>query len=943
MNEKIGNYQVIRTLGKGGMGEVLLVYDPLCGREVALKRVREDLINKGILHARFLREAKLTSQLAHPSIIPIYTIHFEGGTLYYTMPYVEGETLKTILYNTLKAGRSGKTQDILRGSISHLIPVFLKVCQAVAFSHSKGVIHRDLKPENIMVGKYGEVVILDWGVAREVGSAPLSTTDEELPPDDNAYTSAGRIVGTLNYLPPEQAFQKAVTRQADIYALGVILYQILTLKPPFQRGSLKQFKTRVKDELVLNPVEVAPPERDVPDVLARIAQRCLEKNPKERYGSVEEMILELEDYMEGRSSWFLEGTLDTAHEEDWEFQEHVLITEQLAIRGKSALSEWVTMMVSKAAFGRHVKLEATFRLQKGSAGLGFLLSIPETAKRDKLIEGFCLWLGTSKKRGSRLLRSGIEVVSAPHLHLKVNKTYRLVIEQKGSTIHLSLDGVEQLSYLSALPLFGAHVGLLARDGSYEVQSLKVYSGSHTLEVSCLDVPDALLAHHHLESAFAEYRRLAISFAGHKEGREARFRAGMVLLEQAKEAKLKREAKEYYDRAFEEMDLLRQGPAAPLSYIGKALIYKAMDDYPDEVRCFEMVVRRYFKHPLLPLIKEHMMHRMHEAAQSSRFVVYSLILLSLRHLPDFLEHPANAHLLNTLQQHGEKLPFMLHELGSSKISLATALSFWLARPWELVDILSVLYEKAKEQNQAKEASDALFCLAELDCKKEALQSLKFFQEAFPAEGELRDSLEVAIKARVHSLSTAMKEAAARLSKAPASARPYWIRTLFYLFEFALREGEAALVEAICEKLPSNVLPAARQKEKDIFRIWALLQQQKWKEAGERLNRYPLEEINHEESLLHFLYGCWLRATEGREIAKIHLFGILESFIPPSYFLAHHYFLGQLGHESVWYKEAFLWERRQLFQQLSLYYLCANDLEKAQYYRQKAKRCIAKAST
>lgn len=938
MNERIGNYQVIRTLGKGGMGEVLLVYDPLCGREVALKRVREDLINKGILHARFLREAKLTSQLAHPSIIPIYTIHFEGGTLYYTMPYVEGETLKAILYNTLKAGRSGKTQDILRGSISHLIPVFLKVCQAVAFSHSKGVIHRDLKPENIMVGKYGEVVILDWGVAREVGSAPLSSA-EELLPEDNAYTSAGRIVGTLNYLPPEQAYQKTVTKQGDIYALGVILYQILTLKPPFQRGSLKQFRTRVKEEQVLDPVEVAPPERDVPDVLASVAQRCLAKNPKERYGSVEEIILELEDYMEGRSSWFLEGALDTSRPEDWEFQEHVLITEQMAIRGRSAFSEWVTMMVSKAAFSRHVKLEATFRLQKGNAGLGFLLSIPETAKRNRLNEGFCLWLGTGKKRGSRLLRSGIEVVSAPHLYLRTNKTYRLVIEQKGSAIHLSLDGVEQLSYLSALPLFGAHVGLLARDGLFEMQSLKIYSGSHTLEVSCLDVPDALLAHHHLESAFAEYRRLATSFSGHKEGREARFRAGMVLLEQAKEAKTKREAQKYYDRAFDEMDHLRQGPAAPLSYIGKALIYKAMGDYPDEVRCFEMVVRRYYKHPLLPLIKEHMMHRMHEAAQSSRFVVYSLILLSLRHLPDFLEHPANAHLLLTLQQHGERLPFLLREQGSSKISLAITLSFWLARPWELVDILSTLYE-AKDPNQAQEASDALFCLAELGCKKEASQSLKHFQDIFPAETELQSSLEIAIKARTNSLSADMEKAATRLTKAPASARPYWIRTLFYLFEFALREGLAASVEVICEKLPSNVLPANRQKEKDIFWIWALLQQQKWKEAGERLNRYPLEEINQEESLLHFLYACWLRAIEGREIAKIHLFGILESFIPQSNFLAHHYFLGKLGPDSVWYKEAFLWERRQLFQQLSLYYICANDLEKAEKYKQKTKRCVAK---
>ena len=162
----LGEYKLLKSLGKGGMGEVFYAFEPTCGRYVALKQVREDLKGKKHLYTRFLRDARITSQLTHPSIIPIYAIHHEGDHLYYTMPFVAGDTLKTILRDTLRSERAGHLSERSGGAISRLAGTFLKVCQAVAFAHARGVIHRDIKPENIMIGDYGEVIILDWGLAK---------------------------------------------------------------------------------------------------------------------------------------------------------------------------------------------------------------------------------------------------------------------------------------------------------------------------------------------------------------------------------------------------------------------------------------------------------------------------------------------------------------------------------------------------------------------------------------------------------------------------------------------------------------------------------------------------------------------------------------------------------------------------------------------------------
>ena len=148
-------------IGKGGMGEVLRAYDPVCKREVAIKRIRRDIKsrNKNLMQ-RFLNEAQITAQLTHPGVISIYSIHKEATSLYYVMPYVRGKNLKQILKEAHAWEREAP--------IASLLPIFRNVCQTLSYTHANVFIHRDIKPDNILVGEFGEVIILDWGIAKRL-------------------------------------------------------------------------------------------------------------------------------------------------------------------------------------------------------------------------------------------------------------------------------------------------------------------------------------------------------------------------------------------------------------------------------------------------------------------------------------------------------------------------------------------------------------------------------------------------------------------------------------------------------------------------------------------------------------------------------------------------------------------------------------------------------
>ncbi len=690
----IGPYEIVQSLGKGGMGEVYLAKDPAFGRHVALKRIRPELRLNKTIQNRFLREAQVASALSHPSIVPILAIQTSSPDVYYTMPFVDGVTLRQILRSYREPG----VHPVVK-SIPSLARIFLQVCEAVAYTHSKGILHRDLKPENIIVGKYGEVMILDWGIADFIDKIG---EDEPLPVSRIAgedLTRPGKITGTLAYMAPERLTGKSSSVQTDLYALGVILYQMLTLQLPFQRKTIAAFRKQVHNEQLIDPVEMSP-YRDIPHQLSHVCRKCLARSEQDRYKNVEELIGEIKSYVEGRPEWILAAELRPDQKEDWQFQENILLAKNIAITRSIDVTEWAELMISKAGFANNMRLEADVRLSEKGHGLGFLLSVPE--QRHSLEEGYCLWIGHA---ACKLFRNNVQLLESKILQPKT--WHQITIEKIDEHLKLFVDGKLKLNFASHLPLAGNHIGLLHKDGDFELKNLKIYDASHNAMVGCLAVPNAFLSHKLFDMALQEYRRIGQSFPGRMEGREALFRAGLTILEKAKAE----ENDQLYHLALKEFEKLYRTPGAPLEYLGKSLVYQALGDTEEEAKCLELALRKFPTHPLLSMLKEHIIYRMHESSLNNREAAYRIILLAIRHIPDLLDNSDTRHLIDSLEKNLEVLPF-IEKCEDRLNSIAILLAFWLAKVPILVEIAQgvreneILFNNALVCLQELEASDAL---------------------------------------------------------------------------------------------------------------------------------------------------------------------------------------------------------------------------------------------
>lgn len=285
-------YQIQSKLGEGGFGRVYKVKDPLLKRSVALKILRQSKMGDILRKKRFMREIMITSQLDHPNIMPVYEGgHLADGTLYFTMRELQGSTLKELL-EPIKGKR--------KTSLGELVQIFLKVCEAVEYAHSKDIVHRDLKPSNIAVGNFGEVIVLDWGLAKYIGEEEGKSHIEEL---EGTYTGEdisrdGSMIGTPAYMSPEQAGGEGgvISPRSDLYSLGAILYQILAEEPPYY-GATQKILTSLLMEAPKLPSKKRP-DLKIPRPLEAIAMKALEKKPSLRYGSVAQMIGDIRAYLE---------------------------------------------------------------------------------------------------------------------------------------------------------------------------------------------------------------------------------------------------------------------------------------------------------------------------------------------------------------------------------------------------------------------------------------------------------------------------------------------------------------------------------------------------------------------------------------------------------------------------------------------------------------------
>lgn len=921
----IGPYQILQGIGTGGMGEVFQAYDTICGRKIALKRIRPDLTAHPNLYRRFLKEAHITSQLTHPAIIPIYSIKDEAGLSYYTMPYVEGETLRQILTHAREREKKGLRQDHI-SSIPALLRIFLSICQAVAYAHSKGVVHRDLKPNNIIVGRYGEVLILDWGLAKLISQEEIETEDEfvlEEAPVLHEETRQGKVVGTVAYIAPERALGMPATFQTDVYSLGVILYQLLTLHYPFHRKSLEEFRKNMADEVLYDPAELAP-YREVAPALSRIALNCLSPSTEDRYKNVEDLIHDLESYLEGRSEWIQSAELNVNQKSDWEFQENVLVAEHMAITRGTDVYDWVILMISEASFTGNTRIEARVRIGENGHGIGFLLSVPEAIEREHPNSGYCLWIASDLNKTTKVLRSAVEVLSAPEIYLQRDQWYRVRIEKIENNIHFYLNDVLQFSYISHLPLRGTHVGLMARDADFTLENFSVSVGSQNITINCLAVPDAFLAHEDFPAALSEYRRIAYAFPGTAEARESMFRAGITLLEESKDISDPQLKIAKSEEALEEFGLLRGTPGAPLEYLGKALVYQASGEYEEEVKCFELALRRYPKHHLLPLIQEQLIYRMYDSSRTNRPATYQFVLLAVRHLPATSIVPNVKRLFNSLKNNWETLPFIINEEPATESfknsNFAIQLAFWQARPHVLNEILNEL--TIAENPDITMISNALFSLIELGAYDLADEKLKAFEEHVQKKFPEIDLITKAIQYHSHAI-----EISSIFDQLPKPLGKHEVRLIFHLLDYELQQERTSAIHSLYPQLINHM---EDRLALDCLEIWALLLDRNWQAAGELLHHYPFEQLAQESSLLYILYGCWLYVTEGKEIASIHFYSVLDVPYPRSWTLLSHFYHKSPEAWQPWLQKSFLWERRQLFRQLALYAHCTGNEAQAKEY-------------
>ena len=275
-------------VARGGMGSIRRAWDGDLGRHVAVKIVSQKLLGDPAALQRFVEESRISGQLDHPNIVPVHRLAtLPDGAPCLVMKLVEGRTFKAYLQSLPPPPWPHATLD-------EVLDVFVKVCDAVAFAHARSVVHRDLKPENVMVGAFGQVYVMDWGIARVMHHDAAAGPAGETPPHQRAP------MGTPVYMAPEQALRldAEINERTDVFLLGAMLYEILTGHAPPRGSNLVAVLYRAITCAIVPPQEAAP-ERQPPLALCRIAMKAMARDPQERHASVQELKKDIERFLRG--------------------------------------------------------------------------------------------------------------------------------------------------------------------------------------------------------------------------------------------------------------------------------------------------------------------------------------------------------------------------------------------------------------------------------------------------------------------------------------------------------------------------------------------------------------------------------------------------------------------------------------------------------------------
>ena len=353
-----GRFRILRYHARGGLGQIAIALDQEFNREVALKSIREEYSDSELHQEKFDQEAMVTGALEHPGVVPVYAFgRDEGGKLFYAMRFIRGEEFGSKIKAFHLDVRNGNEPANGPG-LRFLIRKLIDVCHTISYAHSRGVVHRDLKPANIMLGPYGETLVVDWGLAKPLGSVPDSTSglrrsetkpiakqwEHPVSKSNSSETQVGQVIGTIVYAPPEQLTGQIseIDHRSDIYSLGVILFELLIGEPPIKSMgtdiSLANFTAAVIQGRVPTPRQCST---SVPKPLDAICRKAMLPGRLNRYQSVIDFRFDLERWMDGLSV--------SVHPESYSEKASRWMRDHMALVRAASISLLVISIVSLAA------------------------------------------------------------------------------------------------------------------------------------------------------------------------------------------------------------------------------------------------------------------------------------------------------------------------------------------------------------------------------------------------------------------------------------------------------------------------------------------------------------------------------------------------------------------------------------------------------------------
>ncbi|MBN1268055.1 MAG: protein kinase [Kiritimatiellae bacterium] len=547
-------YEIGRELAKGGMGIIHEARDLNCRRTVAMKVMPKETRSKTEDLLRFIEEAQITSQLEHPNIAPVHELGLDAeGNVFYTMKYVKGVTLTDVL-NSLRAG---DRQTIDEYPLARLLTIFQKACDGVAFAHSKGVIHRDLKPENIMIGEYGEVVVMDWGLAKVLalaagavpgpveavtGAAGPAATEaadtgvsEEKKGDTvtsirtetgtRLATMFGRIMGTPGFMAPEQVRvgDAELDQRTDVYSLGAILYSILTLHSSIREKEIKEALKKIlagdiPPAVSFNGRGNLPhcPGGKVPEHLSAVAMKAMSVDPAERHATVKEFQQELEDYQNGQV-WHLLVDEDFSDPEQTLARWDVVGGQYEFKDGEFRLyGGEPQILLFKRELPGDIRIE--FECHQESLYLNdvgcFCSAVRSGHSKEVPASGYEFKHGGYDNSLNVLMRSDQKIWSQKASPLVRGKRFRVMAERLGPRLRMVVNDEEVFSVTDGDPLTGSDrtaAGLLGWMADTRYSRIRIYSRGTPWQSDLLNTAERHLLKGHYQTAKDLFREVMEAF------------------------------------------------------------------------------------------------------------------------------------------------------------------------------------------------------------------------------------------------------------------------------------------------------------------------------------------------------------------------------------------------------------------------------------------------